>query len=211
MKKIVFLYYSKSGNTKLLAKRINDIFREFIPDDFLRPGRRRQKFIGKAEEINEHIEEAFREVMGLDFPEDMRVKVCSREEFRKLSSNTGVIGLSVNRKEEGLISDIFVLNDELDKVMLTIGHEIGHVLSRPLKDKRDEEAKAFAFSFRWMEAIKENDIAGLGRSIVFDRPARNGIHVLAFGFVLKWIKEGKKALEVYGDLVRGSISVNGFC
>lgn len=32
-KKIVILYYSKSGNTKMLAKRIMDIFREFIPED----------------------------------------------------------------------------------------------------------------------------------------------------------------------------------
>ncbi len=32
-KKIVILYYSKSGNTKMLAKRILDIFREFIPEN----------------------------------------------------------------------------------------------------------------------------------------------------------------------------------
>ena len=32
-KKIVILYYSRSGNTKMLAKRIMDIFREFIPED----------------------------------------------------------------------------------------------------------------------------------------------------------------------------------
>ncbi len=31
---IVILYYSKGNNTKMLAKRIFDIFREFIPNDF---------------------------------------------------------------------------------------------------------------------------------------------------------------------------------
>ncbi|MHA1674524.1 MAG: flavodoxin family protein [Promethearchaeota archaeon] len=31
---IVILYYSKENNTKMLAKRIFDIFREFIPNDF---------------------------------------------------------------------------------------------------------------------------------------------------------------------------------
>jgi multimeric flavodoxin WrbA len=33
-KKIVIVYYSKSGNTKTLAKRIYDIFREFLPENF---------------------------------------------------------------------------------------------------------------------------------------------------------------------------------
>ena len=31
---IVILYYSKGNNSKMLAKRIYDIFREFIPNDF---------------------------------------------------------------------------------------------------------------------------------------------------------------------------------
>lgn len=174
----------------------------FVPDDFLRPERVRQKFVGEAEEIKEHIEEAFEEVMGSDFPEDIRIQICSREEFRKLTFNPNILGLALNRKEEGLISDIFVLNDELDRVMLVIGHEIGHVLSRPLKDKREEEAKAFAFSFAWMEKIKEKNIAGLGNSINLELPARNGIHDLAFGFVWRLIKEGKKALEIYWGLIK---------
>ncbi len=175
----------------------------FIPDNFLKPNRISHKFVGKAEEIRSEIEETFLTLTGLEFPEDVRIKICDRKEFNKFTSNLGVVGLSINRKEQGLISDIFILNDEFDKVMLTIGHELGHVMSRTLNDSKDEEAKAFAFSFAWMKTIKENNIGELGRSIVFDSPASNGIHDVAFSFVTKKLKEGKEALELYWDLVKG--------
>tara|TARA_Y100000310_G_scaffold342583_1_gene446424 strand:- start:1624 stop:2571 length:948 start_codon:yes stop_codon:yes gene_type:complete len=191
---------------QVLSSRINQNY-NFVPDNFLKPNRISQKFIGQAEEIKSEIEETFLTLTGLEFPEDIRLKICDRKEFDKFTKNPGVKGLSINRKEQGLISEIMVLNDELDKVMLTVGHELGHVLSRPLKDKRDEEAKAFAFSFAWMKTIKENNIAGLGKNIVFDNPACNGIHDVAFNYVWKLIKEGKESLELYWDLVRKVVSV----
>lgn len=201
------------GNNKLiedfLQKRVNKEY-NFSPDDFLRPDRRKQRFVGKAEEIKELVEEAFKETTGLELPDDINIEVCPREKFRKMSNNPGVVGLSVNRKEERGVSDIFVLEEELDKVLLTTGHEIGHVLSRPLGDKKDEEAKAFAFSLIWMEAIKKKDIGGMGRNIELERPARNGVHDLALGFVLKMIKRGKKAGEVYKELAGKIISTENY-
>lgn len=180
---------------------------QFIPNDFLRADRRRQRFVGVADEVQGFVEEAFEAMMGVEFPVDVNVRVCSSSEFRKMTSNPGVVGLSVNRKEAGLVSDIFVLEGELDQVLLTIGHEVGHVLSEPLLDRHDEEAKAFAFSFAWMEAIKLRNIADFGHNIILDRPARNGLHDVAFRFVWKLIDNGKEALEVFGDLVRGRVSV----
>tara|TARA_Y100000310_G_C20673723_1_gene811685 strand:+ start:1115 stop:2032 length:918 start_codon:yes stop_codon:yes gene_type:complete len=204
------LNYNRSLNSNRVidgfVSNINQNY-NFAPDNFLKPNRISQKFIGQAEEIKDEIEETFRLISGLEFPDDIRIQICDRKEVKKFSGNPSVVGLSINRKEAGLISDIFILNDELDKVMLTIGHELGHVLSRSLIDKRDEEAKAFAYSFAWMKAIKENNIAGLGRNIVFDNPAQNGIHDLAFGFVWQKIREGKNALELYWQIVKKLISV----
>ena len=87
--------------------------------------------------------------------------------------------------------------------MLTIGHEIGHVLTKTLDDKHEEEAKAYAFSLAWMKSIQENDIAGLGDSFVQERPAENGLHDVAFAFVEKTIRWGKSAWDVYQELISG--------
>ncbi len=178
----------------------------FIPTDFLLPRRASQPFIGQAEEIRPLVEETFQKVMNFPLPEDFAVTILSEKEFRKLAP-AGVVGLSVNRKEINAVSDIFILSDELDKVLLTIGHELGHILTKPLKDKRDEEAKAFAFSFAWMKAIKEHNIGGLGLSLVLDQPARNGLHDLAHNFVFSLLQKGKKALEIYLELIRGGLTL----
>ena len=106
---------------------------------------------------------------------------------KKFTLNPGVRGLSINRKAEGLISDIFVLEDELDRVMLTIGHEIGHVLTTSLRDKRDEEAKAFAFELAWLQTIHKFNILGLKECMNINmlNPAVNGLHNTALGLVKK--------------------------
>ena len=50
--------------------------------------------------------------------------------------------------------------------MLTIGHELGHVLTKTLSRHHDEEAKAYAFSLVWIDAIKKNNIANLSGAII---------------------------------------------
>lgn len=172
----------------------------FIPDDFLKPGKE-GIFVGKAEEIKEFIEEAFEKINAEKFPADIKISVCNQEQFRKLAPHPATIGLSLNRRKQGLLSEIFVLNDSLARVMLTIGHELGHVLTETLEDKHDEEAKAYAFSLAWMKTIKEHNIANLGDAIVTERPADNGLHNIAFFFVEKLMKKGKEAWEVYEELV----------
>lgn len=178
----------------------------FIPSDFLLPKRVSQPFIGQAEEIRPLVEETFQKVMDIPLPEDFTITLLSEKEFRKLAP-TGVVGLSINRKEINAVSDIFILADELDKVLLTVGHELGHILTKPLKDKRDEEAKAFAFSFAWMKTIKEHNIGELSSSLILDQPARNGLHDLAHNFVSNLLQKGKKALEIYLELIRGGLTL----
>ena len=172
----------------------------FTPDDFLVPGRE-GRFVGAAEEVKELVEEAFTKIFDSTFPADVKVSVLDNTKFRKLASSPGVLGLSFNRKKVGGVSEIFVREDSLARVMLTLGHELGHVLTSTLNDKRDEEAKAYAFSLEWMRVLRENNIGGLGGALMMDRPANNGVHNVAFGFVEKLVKNGKKAWEVYLGLI----------
>lgn len=172
----------------------------FVPDNFLAPGRRK-RFIGDAEQIQEEIQEAFLKTTGFEFPPDVEITICSQPHFKKMLNQPGVRGLSINRKETGQVSEVFVLNDDLGSVMLTIGHEIGHVLSKSLPDKRLEEAKAFAFSKAWMKTIKKHNIADLQNAIVLDNPAHNGIHDVAHAFIDKF--KNKNPLTLYWEIVGG--------
>lgn len=178
----------------------------FIPDNFIVPGRS-GFFVGEAEEVRSFVEEAFEIMFGEKFPRDVKVSVLNKEKFDKIANNPGAVGLSINRKKFGMLSEIFILNDNLARVMLTIGHELGHVLTETLPSAHDEEAKAYAFSLAWMKIIKENDIAGLGNALVTENPANNGLHDVAFNYVVKKLKEGVKAWKLYLELIKGRVAV----
>ena len=178
----------------------------FQPDNFLKPGKE-GIFVGKAEEIREHIESAFEAIFHQSFPADIKISVCNAAQFRTIAPNPQTIGLSINRRSQGLLSEIFVLNDSLGRVMLTIGHELGHVLTPTLDDAHDEEAKAYSFSLAWMKAIQEFDLAGLADAIVTENPAHNGLHNVAFAFVEKLLLQGQKAWEIYVGLIERMIMV----
>lgn len=90
--------------------------------------------------------------------------------------------------------------------MLTIGHELGHVLSPALDNKQDEEAKAYAFSFAWMEIIKEHNIANLANAIVTESPAQNGLHDVGFALVMGLFKQGENYLQIYKKILNKKLS-----
>ena len=179
----------------------------FMPDAFLKPNRRAQPFVGDAAAVEEDVKDAFFATVGEKFPEDIRIAVLSGSAFSKQISHHGVVGFSINRKELGLVSDVVVRAAQKDQLLLTIGHEIGHVMTKRLMRAHDEEAKAFAFSRAWMQAIKKENIAGLRGVIVLDNPARNGLHDVASAFVWRMIDAGRDALQLYWDLVCGTAGV----
>lgn len=184
-----------------------------VTDNFLALNRPKTIFIGSANEIKEFVLEAFRAVTGKELPDDILIRVLPKKEFEKANQivsgtvNNGVQGFAINRRKLGQVSEIFIRQGELDKIMLTIGHELGHVLTRQLESVKDEEAKAFAFSIAWMKKIKELNIANLATAIQLEKPARNGLHDTALDFVLKKLQEGEEAYKIYLDLVRGFIGV----
>ncbi len=177
----------------------------FIPDNFLKPGMH-GTFVGKAEELKEFVEDAFEKIFNTKFPDDIKVRILDEEAFRKLAPHPSTIGLSLNRRKMGLISEVFVLEGSLARVLLTLGHELGHVLTPTFSNIHNEEAKAFAFSFAWMDVIKEHNIANLKDAFIEERPAENGLHNIAYKIVQKAIAGGKRAWQVYLDILKGKLS-----
>lgn len=182
----------------------------FNPQPFLNSNRPLTRFVGDSKEIEDEIKKAFKMTTGKELPYDVIIRVCDRAELRQIHEmNNGIWddaiqGFAVNRKGRG-ISEVFVGKGELAHVMLTLGHEIGHVLTTSLSNPVDEEAKAFAFSLAWMKAIYENNIAGL-KVCINPNPAKNGVHNKAFDFVVRMIERGKKAIEIYVDLINKTLS-----
>jgi hypothetical protein len=186
----------------------------FEPDSFLNPLRSDVGEVNDSSQVIGFVREAFREVMGCELPDSIAIKICFDHEFKEQHASTGgvwsegIVGFSLNTQGKG-VNRIFVRNDQLDRVMLTIGHELGHVLTPSLFDGRDEEAKAYSFSIAWMDVIKEKNIAGIANCIL-PRPALNGLHDVGFAFTMKLLNEGKNAMDVFRELVYGVSSIGGF-
>jgi len=173
-------------------------------NNFLIP-RKGPVFVGDLAELKEFIEETFEKTTGKTFPKDVVIRLLTNKEFENAkafgkSFSPNVLGFAINRKNTGLPSEIFIRKGELAQLMVTIGHELGHVISPRLKDDKVEEAKAFAFQLAWMKTIKENNIANLSTAIQLNPPAQNGIHDSALEFVLEKVKKGIDALELFGEI-----------
>ncbi|MBI2546019.1 hypothetical protein HYV81_02455 [Candidatus Woesearchaeota archaeon] len=179
----------------------------FTPETFLRPGRKPAQFVGEAEQIKDMITEAFKAAAQQGLPENISIQLCTIEEMIEMHSpfgswHPGIMGFSLNANGNGT-SHIFVRKGPLDSVMVTIGHELGHVFTKTLENSKDEEAKAFAFCLAWVEAIKENNIGNLADSITGDiQPAENNLHDVAFNFVKTRMAAGMRALELHWDIVK---------
>ena len=178
-------------------------FQVFDPGELVN---KKTRFVDEAEELLPYIKEAYSEVMGKSLPTNFSLKLCDPDELRvayeffKGQWQKGIHGFCINRKQG--TSRVFVLKDELAKVMLTIGHEIGHLQTTSLNGV-EEEAKAYAFSLEWMNTIREKDIAGLGPVMIAECPAENGLHNVAFEFVLRMMKSGTNAMNIFNKLTNG--------
>lgn len=183
----------------------------FSPEPFLNPLRPSSRFIGSAAEIREHIEEAFEKTTGKKLPEDLIISIVPKEDFKEKHAdfngnwNDGIVGFSVNNKGFGK-SLVLVKENDMDKALITVGHEIGHVLSFTLPEKLGEEAKAFAFEMAWLQTLYEHNIANLKNSLnMRPQPARNGLHDRAFGFVLEQMQDGVAPLDLFHMLSNRSV------
>lgn len=183
----------------------------FAPELFLNPSRPKARFVDDNNEVKSIAEETFKLMIKDRLPANISINVLPFDEFKSLHSrfgpwSNGILGFSVS----GSNKQIFVMENHMDAIILVIGHEIGHVLTETLPNKHDEEAKAFAFSIGWAKTIKMHNVANLGASIkdgINLKPARNGLHDVAFWFVDIMIRKGKEAIQLHNDLVRKYISI----
>jgi hypothetical protein len=202
-------YAKKAGNYSSGLYLSSKYEPSFAPSGFLTDIL--TEHVSSDNNIMPYVRQAFEATTGNEFPSDIKIKVMKEEEMKEMHEQNhgfwdkGIQGFCLNRKGFGT-SYIFVKENRLAELMLTIGHEIGHVMSLSLENSRDEESKAFAFSIAWMDAIVKSNIAGLS-SAINPRPAKNGLHNVAFGFVMDLIKSGRKAIDVYMELAKKMISI----
>jgi len=183
-----------------------------LTGDFLAEDRPLTPMISEMGEIKEVVEQTFEKITGQEFPSDsIKILVCDEKQFREVHNNTGgrwsdgIMGFSFNKYGRG-ISEIYVRADHMDSVLLTIGHELGHVLGPTLPNIQDEEAKAHAFSLTWVETIRENNIGGLQPNIT-PNPAHNGVHDVAFDYVKYLLQSGSSSFDVFKTLAHGLTSI----
>lgn len=183
----------------------------FTPKIMLEPSRPKAKFIDDDNEAKAIAGEIFELMMKEKMPNNISISILPFDEFKILHSrfgawSNGILGFSLN----GADKRIFIKENHLDSLMLVIGHEIGHVFTKSLPNRHDEEAKAFAFSVEWAKTIKKHNVANLGLSIKNDidfQPARNGLHDIAFSFVDFMVKKGRNAMQLHDDLAKKYMSI----
>ncbi|MBT7903695.1 hypothetical protein HN587_07565 [Candidatus Woesearchaeota archaeon] len=178
----------------------------------LKSNRPTTQFIDSSKEVKPLIEETFELLTNQKLPTNIEINICTIEEFKKAHKSfggkwtPGIQGFAINNYPK--TSKIFVLQNHLDSLMLTLGHEIGHVLTTPLDNLHDEEAKAFAFEIAWVKTIIEHDVGDLTQCFNPEfKPANNGLHNIAFNFVVNCVKKGESAITIYEKLKEKVLTV----
>ncbi len=195
--------YSMSRNHTMYAQPTTPHFT--VTEGLLSENRPLTPIVSNMGEVKEIIERTYSIMTGEELPDEIKIFICDQDDFREMNPNPGVMGFSLNRYGKGT-SEIYVKQDHMDKLLLTVGHEIGHVLSPTLPNAQDEEAKAHAFSLAWMETIRDNDIAGLQPNFAVN-PARNGLHDVAFDFVTYLMQTGTTSYDIFKTLSQGLTSI----
>ncbi len=182
-----------------------------IHESFLHPNRPVTRFVGDAMQVRREIEEAFLKTTGFKMPENIIIKFLDSKEMadkaKKLNLSGGMLlGFAVNSYPDKLV---FVRKNPADVLFLTLGHEIGHVLTEQLSSVVDEEAKAYAFEFAWAKTLHKHNILGLRKSLNVNniQPPANSRHNIAFEFVVDQVIQGKDPIKLFNELSNGKISV----
>lgn len=206
--------YSKNIQTYFASKQRAEYH---AIDGFLKLYRPQTQFINDAEEMESLAREAFEKTTGKELPDNIIIKVLDKDDMRAVHEATGAVwsdniqGFSINssaRNRQNPYKQVFVKKAELDRVMVVLGHEIGHVLTPSVENSHDEEAKAFAFEIAWVQTIIRHNIGNLKDNLVVDfTPAQNGLHDVAAAFVKNLVRKGKEAMDLYGEIARRILSI----
>jgi hypothetical protein len=200
------IIYDKSGGYSNTVKSQFDSYykpnmNQFQPETFLSPSRKNTKFVKAPEEVRALVEQTFQLLTKKPLP-NFNIRVCSPQEMKKFHPNWHE---SIRGFAQPGTQSIFVVQAPMDELMVTIGHEIGHLLARSAENEQDEEAKAFAFCVAWIRTIREHNIGGLKDNLIVPTPAKNGIHDKAWEFVQSLLKAGENPIGLFYQLSSGYI------
>ena len=100
---------------------------------FLPTYRPQTQFVDNAEQIESLVRETFEKTTGRELPNNIVFHVLDKDDMKRIHEQHGqwtdtIQGFSINSKYKQVV----VKKGDLDKVMLVMGHEIGHVLSQSL-------------------------------------------------------------------------------
>jgi len=194
------LYESGRNQIEQAKEQISTKTPQTIIESFLAlPSKANVQFIGEIQKLKPFIEATFKKTTDKQLPENIQFQLLPQVKFEKRFGKA-TLGVSINRYP--FISDILLKENSLPELLLTAGHEIGHVLSEPIENSFLEEAKAYAFMLAWLKTIKENNIAGLKDFIKLTPPAKNGIHDKALDFVLEQVASGKEPIEIFKEIAK---------
>jgi hypothetical protein len=178
---------------------------------FLKPCSETFEHVTDAFQIQEYASDIFRKLTGHVLPSDIEINVLPEKTFEEVhashrgESSSSVLGFSLNRVKQKGLNQVFVKEGSMELVLVVLGHEIGHVLSKPLRNIQDEEAKAFAFEYAWVETIMQYNFGGVSNALQVPIPAQNGLHDAASSFVLEIMKTGKRAMQIFKNLIHGEL------
>jgi hypothetical protein len=175
---------------------------------FLHRTRPITQFIGASDDVINYIHDIYEKLTRRTL-HNVILMIASVEKLKSImpNYNPNILGFALNSNGFGP-HHIYIKEDYLDSVLLTVGHEIGHVLTPTLPRKVDEEAKAFAFELAWAKTIKEYNIADLASAIQIHIPAQNGLHNVALQFVFHALSKGMSPLELFEQIANGHTKVD---
>ncbi len=203
--------YAHSESTQQ-PKTSEQFFAHEAPESFLEPNAPVLAVVQETSIIMPLVEQTFQELTDEQLPKNIQISIVDELTLRTIHASSGgnwsqgIQGFSLNKHSNG-VSEIYAKQAPLDNVILTIGHELGHVMSPTLSNPAEEEAKAFAFSIAWVNTIRANNIGNIAGSFR-ENPAQNGIHDKGFAWATKLINQGKTAAQVFMNIVCRNVRMN---
>ena len=189
-----------------------DMFFHESPESFLEQTAPALPVVQETSMILPLVEQTFQLLTDEALPKNLRIHILDELSLRTFHAtiggtwSPGIQGFSLNKHGVG-VSEIYVKQAPLDNVMLTIGHEIGHVLSPSLVHSAEEEAKAFAFSMAWVNTIREHNIGNIAGSFR-EHPAQNGVHDIGFAWASQLVQKGKTAAQAFMSIVLRTVRMH---
>jgi hypothetical protein len=186
------------------------------PELFLVPGRPMTEFVEEiTPAFRKKIELIFKLTTGNNLPEKILLSILNEVDLEREHSkhskswSRDIQGFALNRKHMDDFSNVFVKENPLDMLILTIGHEIGHCLSTAKNDILLEEAKAFAFELAWMKIIHKFDIMGLRKNMNLNilNPTANGVHNVALNFVKSQLNFNREPMDVFKKIIKDEVKI----